>query len=131
MPCSKTSAIKCSKMTNKPVIIKAIKEVCLAGRHYTEIREKIIDVIDKCDSDNFIILFKNNEGFYLKAVYTFDPNQLNFIQLLTCIGNSPDIININEVLQFFKFNISKKQFIELKGNKEFNVIIDGIIINKI
>lgn len=124
----KVKNVKCSKMSNKNTIKKAIRDVCLAGIHYKDTRDKIIEVIDSCDAENYIILFKGDYGFYLHGVYTYEPSD-NTIELLTCINNAPNYIDTSMVAKFFKYNLSQNQFKELNGNKEFNVIVDGITIS--
>ena len=124
----KIKNIKYNKISNKKIIIKAINKVCLAGIPNKEYREKILEIINNCSCENYIILFKGNFGsFNLKAVYTFNIEN-KVIELLTCINNSPNFIYENMVSTFYKYNISQNQFKELKGNKEFNVIVDGVCI---
>ena len=125
----KVKNVKYNKMSNKKVIIKAINKVCLAGIPNREYREKIIEIINKCTCENYIILFKGNYGsFNLRAVYTFDIDNSN-IELLTCINNAPNFIDSSMVTTYYKYNISQNQFKELSGNKEFSVIVDGVCIN--
>lgn len=123
----KVKNVKYSKMSNKNAIKKAIKEVCLAGPHYKDSREKILSIIDSCECENYIILFKGDYGFYLHGVYTFD-SQNKQIELLTCINDAPNFIDSSMVEKYYRYNISQKQFKELGGNKEFSVIVDGIIL---
>ena len=125
----KVKNVKYNKMSNKKVIIKAINKVCLAGIPNREYREKIIEIINKCTCENYIILFKGNYGsFNLRAVYTFDIENSN-IELLTCINNAPNFIDSSMVTTYYKYNISQNQFKELSGNKEFSVIVDGVCIS--
>jgi hypothetical protein len=115
-------------MSNKKVIIKAINKVCLAGIPNREYREKILEIIEKCSCENYIILFKGNYGsFNLRAVYTYDIENSN-IELLTCINNAPNFIDNTMVTTYYKYNMSQNQFKELSGNKEFSVIVDGVCI---
>ena len=123
----KVKNVKYSKMSNKNTIKKAIREVCLAGPHYKDSREKIIEIIDNCTCENYIILFKGDYGFYLNGVYTYD-SQNKQIELLTCINNAPNFIDSSMVAKYYKYNISQNQFKELGGNKGFSVIVDGITL---
>ena len=123
----KVKNVKYSKMSNKNTIKKAIREVCLAGPHYKDSREKIIEIIDNCTCENYIILFKGDYGFYLNGVYTYD-SQNKQIELLTCINNAPNFIDSTMVAKYYKYNISQNQFKELGGNKGFSVIVDGITL---
>ena len=126
----KVKNVHYSKMSNKKVIKKAINEVCLAGNTNKEYRDKINDIIDKCEFENYIILFRGNYGRYdIKAIYTYDIQNKN-IELLTCIGNAPNFIDSSMVATFYKYNISANQFKELRGTREFSCIVDGVCLRK-
>ena len=45
----KVKNVHYSKMSNKKIIKKAINEVCLAGNSNREYRDKINEIIDKCN----------------------------------------------------------------------------------
>ena len=126
----KVKNVHYSKMSNKKVIKKAINEVCLAGNSNKDYREKINDIIDKCEYENYIILFRGNYGrFDIKAIYTYDIQNKN-IEILTCIGNATNFIDSSMVSTFYKYNISSNQFKELRGTKEFSCIVDGVCLRK-
>ena len=126
----KVKNVHYSKMSNKKVIKKAINEVCLAGNTNKEYRDKINDIIDKCEYENYIILFRGNYGrFDIKAIYTYDIQNKN-IEILTCIGNAPNFIDSSMVATFYKYNISANQFKELRGTKEFSCIVDAVCLRK-
>jgi hypothetical protein len=55
-----------TKLTNKKFIKSAISNVCLAGEPNRVCREKILEIIEKCPCENFIILFKANFGRFVK-----------------------------------------------------------------
>ena len=126
----KVKNVHYSKMSNKKVIKKAINEVCLAGSTNKEYRDKINDIIDKCEFENYIILFRGNYGrFDIKAIYTYDIQNKN-IEILTCIGNAPNFLDSSMVATFYKYNISANQFKELRGTKEFSCIVDAVCLRK-
>jgi hypothetical protein len=126
----KVKNVHYSKMSNKKVIKKAINEVCLAGNTNKEYRDKINDIIDKCEFENYIILFRGNYGrFDIKAIYTYDIQNKN-IEILTCIGNAPNFLDSSMVATFYKYNISANQFKELRGTKEFSCIVDAVCLRK-
>ena len=54
-----------TKLTNKKFIKSAISNVCLAGEPNRVCREKILEIIEKCPCENFIILFKANLGRFV------------------------------------------------------------------
>ena len=126
----KVKNVHYSKMSNKKIIKKAINEVCLAGNTNKEYRDKINDIIDKCEFENYIILFRGNYGrFDIKAIYTYDIQNKN-IEILTCMGNAPNFIDSSMVAIFYKYNVSSNQFKELRGTKEFSCIVDGVCLRK-
>ena len=126
----KVKNVHYSKMSNKKIIKKAINEVCLAGNNNKEYRDKINEIIDKCEFENYIILFRGNYGrFDIKAIYTYDIQNKN-IEILTCMGNAPNFIDASMVAAFYKYNVSANQFKELRGTKEFSCIVDGVCLRK-
>ena len=126
----KVKNVHYSKMSNKKIIKKAINEVCLAGNNNKEYRDKINEIIDKCEFENYIILFRGNYGrFDIKAIYTYDIQNKN-IEILTCMGNAPNFIDASMVATFYKYNVSANQFKELRGTKEFSCIVDGVCLRK-
>ena len=126
----KVKNVHYSKMSNKKIIKKAINEVCLAGNTNKEYRDKINEIIDKCEYENYIILFRGNYGrFDIKAIYTYDIQNKN-IEILTCMGNAPNFIDSSMVATFYKYNMSANQFKELRGTKEFSCIVDGVCLRK-
>ena len=126
----KVKNVHYSKMSNKKIIKKAINEVCLAGNNNKEYRDKINEIIDKCEFENYIILFRGNYGrFDIKAIYTYDIQNKN-IEILTCMGNAPNFIDVSMVATFYKYNVSANQFKELRGTKEFSCIVDGVCLRK-
>ena len=126
----KVKNVHYSKMSNKKIIKKAINEVCLAGNSNKEYRDKINEIIDKCEYENYIILFRGNYGrFDIRAIYTYDIQNKN-IEILTCMGNAPNFIDSSMVATFYKYNVSGNQFKELRGTKEFSCIVDGVCLRK-
>ena len=126
----KVKNVHYSKMSNRKIIKKAINEVCLAGNNNKEYRDKINEIIDKCEFENYIILFRGNYGrFDIKAIYTYDIQNKN-IEILTCMGNAPNFIDASMVATFYKYNVSANQFKELRGTKEFSCIVDGVCLRK-
>lgn len=62
---SKKINVNYNKYSNKKIIKSAISTICLAGETNRTYRNKILEIIDKCPCENFIILFKGN-GRYVK-----------------------------------------------------------------
>jgi hypothetical protein len=57
--------INYTKLSNTKRIKAAINTVCLAGEPNRSCREKVLEIIDKCPCENFIILFKANYGRFV------------------------------------------------------------------
>jgi hypothetical protein len=57
-----------TKHSNKKLIKSAISTVCLAGEPNRSCREKILDIVEKCPCENFIILFKGNFGRFVNIL---------------------------------------------------------------
>ena len=59
--------------TNKNIVKNAISCVCLAGNTNSVCRTKILEILENCNCDNFIMLFKDNIGrkvsFYLNQIF--------------------------------------------------------------
>lgn len=55
-----------NKHSNKKTIKSAISTICLAGEPNRTCREKVLEIIDKCPCENFVILFKGNLGRYVR-----------------------------------------------------------------
>lgn len=51
-----------NKKSNKKTIKNAINNVCLAGNTNFTCRTKILEVMDNCTCENYLILFKDNMG---------------------------------------------------------------------
>jgi hypothetical protein len=60
--------INYTKISNLKRIKAAINTVCLAGEPNRSCREKVLEIIDKCPCENFIILFKANYGRFVKNI---------------------------------------------------------------
>jgi hypothetical protein len=123
------SNVNFQKLSNKKFIKSAISNVCLAGEPNRACREKLIEIVEKCPCENFIILFKGNFGrFDLKAVYTFNP-QNGKAELLSCLSSSPLTLDSNMVASYFKYDNTQKDFKLLKDTKEISLIVDAVALN--
>jgi hypothetical protein len=60
-----------NKYSNKKIIKSAISTICLAGETNRTFRNKILEIIDKCPCENYIILFKGDYGRYVRIKYLF------------------------------------------------------------
>jgi hypothetical protein len=61
----KLKNINYNKLSNKKTIKSAINTICLAGEPNRTCREKILEIIEKCVCENYIILFKANYGRFV------------------------------------------------------------------
>jgi hypothetical protein len=61
-------------LSNKKNVKAAISTICLAGEPNRSCREKILEIIEKCPCENYVLLFKANFGRFV-----------NFIKLIILI----------------------------------------------
>ena len=55
-----------NKLSNKKTTKSAIRTVCLAAEPHRACREKILEIIEDCPCEYFLILFKGNFGRFVK-----------------------------------------------------------------
>jgi hypothetical protein len=118
-----------NKLSNKKTIKSAIKTVCLGSEPHRACREKILEIIEKCPCENFIILFKGNFGrFDLKAVYTYNPQNFK-TELLTCLSPSPNFLDSSMIQIYYKYDLIQKEFKILSDIKVISLIVDAVAIS--
>lgn len=136
------------KKSNKSIIKNAITSVCLGGNTNSICRNKILEVIDNCSCDSFVILFKDNIGrkvsyamiiYYvdiiilfqdLRAIYTYNPSNCK-VELLTCVIKSPIELEEHMIVSFYKYDNAKKEFKVLSEIKKFYQIVDAVSLKQI
>lgn len=131
----KENEYKFNKKSNKKIIKNAIEYVCLAGKNNVDCRLRLFELLDKCSCDNFIILFRDNIGrFDLRGIYTYD-SLLDKVEILTTYGNNkkdpPFELVPSMIVNYYKFDNSKKEFKVLSDLKSFSFNIDAVSLSSI
>ncbi|UXI22518.1 hypothetical protein NH340_JMT08461 [Sarcoptes scabiei] len=115
--------VKPSQKSNKTLILNAIN-VVLAGTVNADTNRRVTEVINKCDSKYFLILFRNS-GLQYRAIYSYNPEREEVIKL---DGVGPKNVNNEMIDKFFKYNSGTKSFAAIQ-TKHLCVTIDAFTIH--
>uniref|UniRef100_UPI00358F5C5E calmodulin-regulated spectrin-associated protein 1 isoform X2 n=1 Tax=Myxine glutinosa TaxID=7769 RepID=UPI00358F5C5E len=112
-----------SAKSNKHIICNAICHCCLAGKVNEPQKNKIIEELERCDANHFVILFRD-AGCQFRGVYTFSPDTETMGRL---IGVGPRSITSRMVDRLYKYNSDRKQFSFIPA-KTMSVSVDALTI---
>ncbi|KAL2097069.1 hypothetical protein ACEWY4_006276 [Coilia grayii] len=112
-----------SAKSNKYIIQNALAHCCLAGKVNEGQKNKILEEMEKTESNNFLILFRDS-GCQFRSLYTYCP-ETEEITRLTGIG--PKTITLKMIESLFKYNSDKKQFSHIPA-KTMSANVDAITI---
>ncbi|XP_062843519.1 calmodulin-regulated spectrin-associated protein 2 isoform X2 [Trichomycterus rosablanca] len=112
-----------SARSNKYIIQNALAHCCLAGKVNEGQKNKILEEMEKTDSNNFLILFRDS-GCQFRALYTYCP-ETQEISKLTGIG--PKSITPKMIENLYKYSSDKKQFCHIPA-KTMSASIDAVTI---
>ncbi|KAI4905579.1 hypothetical protein NFI96_033988, partial [Prochilodus magdalenae] len=112
-----------SAKSNKYIIQNALAHCCLAGRVNEGQKNKILEEMEKTETNNFLILFRDS-GCQFRALYTYCP-ETQEISKLTGIG--PKAITPKMIENLYKYSSDKKQFCHIPA-KTMSASIDAITI---
>ncbi|XP_066511740.1 calmodulin-regulated spectrin-associated protein 2-like isoform X2 [Hoplias malabaricus] len=112
-----------SAKSNKYIIQNALAHCCLAGKVNEGQKNKILEEMEKTDSNSFLILFRDS-GCQFRALYTYFP-ETEEISKLTGIG--PKTITTKMIENLYKYSSDKKQFCRIPA-KTMSASIDAITI---
>jgi len=115
--------------SNKAVVKTIIVKSCLSSKSSKERRDKLFGLIDRCNSDYFIILFGqkpqlNSSNF--QGVYYSDQNGV-LRKLFGDNEHSSQIVS-SMVQKYFQFNQQFKEFREIVGADGFYSYTDAIVL---
>uniref|UniRef100_UPI00398F784F calmodulin-regulated spectrin-associated protein 1-B isoform X2 n=1 Tax=Pristiophorus japonicus TaxID=55135 RepID=UPI00398F784F len=113
-----------SSKSNKPIIHNAISHCCLAGKVNETQKNSILDELEKCEANHYIILFRD-AGCQFRALYAYSPDSEE-IQKLT--GTGPKNINKKMMDKLYKYSSDRKLFC-LIPTKTMSVSVDAITIH--
>ncbi|XP_041049066.1 calmodulin-regulated spectrin-associated protein 1-B isoform X2 [Carcharodon carcharias] len=113
-----------SSKSNKPIIHNAISHCCLAGKVNEAQKNSILEELEKCEANHYIILFRD-AGCQFRALYAYSPDSEE-IQKLT--GTGPKNINKKMIDKLYKYSSDRKLF-SLIPTKTMSVSVDAITIH--
>ncbi|XP_037538210.1 calmodulin-regulated spectrin-associated protein 2 [Nematolebias whitei] len=112
-----------SAKSNKHIIQNALAHCCLAGKVNEGQKHKILDEMEKCQANNFLVLFRDS-GCQFRSVYTYCPETEEIAKLA---GIGPKSITTRMIETLFKYNSDRKQFSRIPA-KTMSASVDAITI---
>ncbi|KAG7471564.1 calmodulin-regulated spectrin-associated protein 3 isoform X1 [Solea senegalensis] len=109
--------------SNKFIIHNAITRCCLAGKVNEPQKNKIVEEMEKCAANHFLILFRD-ASCQFRAVYTMNL-ETEEMERLTGIG--PRIISPEMVESIYKYSSDRKQFTAIPS-KTMSMSVDAFTI---
>ncbi|XP_019497505.1 PREDICTED: calmodulin-regulated spectrin-associated protein 1 [Hipposideros armiger] len=113
-----------SSKSNKPIIHNAISHCCLAGKVNEPHKNSILEELEKCDANHFIILFRD-AGCQFRALYCYYPDTEEIYKLT---GTGPKSITKKMIDKLYKYSSDRKQF-NLIPAKTMSVSVDALTIH--
>ncbi|XP_076122510.1 calmodulin-regulated spectrin-associated protein 3 isoform X1 [Alosa pseudoharengus] len=109
--------------SNKFIIHNAISRCCLAGKVNEPQKNKIVEEMEKCSANHFLILFRDNSCQF-RAVYTMNPETEEMVRLT---GIGPRVVSPAMVESIFKYSSDRKQFTAIPS-KTMSMSVDAFTI---
>ncbi|XP_057610747.1 calmodulin-regulated spectrin-associated protein 1 isoform X2 [Chionomys nivalis] len=113
-----------SSKSNKPIIHNAISHCCLAGKVNEPHKNSILEELEKCDANHYIILFRD-AGCQFRALYCYQPDTEEIYKLT---GTGPKSITKKMIDKLYKYSSDRKQF-NLIPAKTMSVSVDALTIH--
>ncbi|XP_047380641.1 calmodulin-regulated spectrin-associated protein 1 isoform X1 [Sciurus carolinensis] len=113
-----------SSKSNKPIIHNAISHCCLAGKVNEPHKNSILEELEKCDANHYIILFRD-AGCQFRALYCYYPDTEEICKLT---GTGPKSITKKMIDKLYKYSSDRKQF-NLIPAKTMSVSVDALTIH--
>ncbi|XP_055255497.1 calmodulin-regulated spectrin-associated protein 1 isoform X2 [Moschus berezovskii] len=113
-----------SSKSNKPIIHNAISHCCLAGKVNEPHKNSILEELEKCDANHYIILFRD-AGCQFRALYCYYPDTEEICKLT---GTGPRSIAKKMIDKLYKYSSDRKQF-SLIPAKTMSVSVDALTIH--
>ncbi|XP_039075565.1 calmodulin-regulated spectrin-associated protein 1 isoform X2 [Hyaena hyaena] len=113
-----------SSKSNKPIIHNAISHCCLAGKVNEPHKNSILEELEKCDANHYIILFRD-AGCQFRALYCYYPDSEEIYKLT---GTGPRSITKKMIDKLYKYSSDRKQF-NLIPAKTMSVSVDALTIH--
>ncbi|XP_008068850.1 calmodulin-regulated spectrin-associated protein 1 isoform X2 [Carlito syrichta] len=113
-----------SSKSNKPIIHNAVSHCCLAGKVNEPHKNSILEELEKCDANHYIILFRD-AGCQFRALYCYYPDTEEMFKLT---GTGPKNITKKMIDKLYKYSSDRKQF-SLIPAKTMSVSVDALTIH--
>ncbi|XP_028832131.1 calmodulin-regulated spectrin-associated protein 2 isoform X2 [Denticeps clupeoides] len=112
-----------SAKSNKYIIQNALAHCCLAGKVNEGQKNKILEEMEKSESNNFLILFRDS-GCQFRSLYTYCPETEDIAKLA---GIGPKTITLKMIEGLYKYNSDRKQFSHIPA-KTMSASVDAVTI---
>nr|XP_051686948.1 calmodulin-regulated spectrin-associated protein 1 isoform X4 [Oryctolagus cuniculus] len=113
-----------SSKSNKPIIHNAVCHCCLAGKVNEPHKDSVLQELEKCDANHYIILFRD-AGCQFRALYCYYPDSEEIHKLT---GTGPRSITRKMIDKLYKYSSDRKQF-NLIPAKTMSVSVDALTIH--
>lgn len=113
-----------SSKSNKPIIHNAVSHCCLAGKVNEPHKNSILEELEKCEANHYIILFRD-AGCQFRALYCYYPDSEEICKLT---GTGPRSISKKMIDKLYKYSSDRKQF-NLIPAKTMSVSVDALTIH--
>lgn len=109
---------------HRNIILNAIEYVVFPGVVNQDTRNRVLDVIDRCDCPHFLLLFRDAKCQF-RGLYAYYPDTEEVYKIY---GTGPKQIGSNMFESFFKYNSGGKKFTKIH-TKSLTVTIDAFTIH--
>nr|XP_014596577.2 calmodulin-regulated spectrin-associated protein 1-like [Equus caballus] len=113
-----------SNKSNKPIVHNAASNCCLAGKVNEPHKNSVLEELEKCDTNHYIILFRD-AGCQFGALYWCYPDTEEIYKLT---GMGPKSITKKMIDKLYKYSSDRKQF-NLIPAKTMSVSVDALTIH--
>merc|ERR1711899_28402 len=110
--------------SNRTIVLNAIEYVVFPGVVNADTRNRVLDVIDRCDCPHFLLLFRDAKCQF-RGLYAYYPDTEEVYKIY---GTGPKQVTENMYESFFKYNSGGKKFTQIH-TKHLTVTIDAFTIH--
>lgn len=110
--------------SNRTIVLNAIEFVVFPGVVNADTRNRVLDVIDRCDCPHFLLLFRDAKCQF-RGLYAYYPDTEEVYKIY---GTGPKQVTENMFETFFKYNSGGKKFTKIH-TKHLTVTIDAFTIH--
>lgn len=110
--------------SNRTIVLNAIEYVVFPGVVNADTRNRVLDVIDRCDCPHFLLLMRDAKCQF-RGLYAYYPDTEEVYKIY---GTGPKQVTENMYESFFKYNSGGKKFTQIH-TKHLTVTIDAFTIH--